>query len=52
MLDAVIQTSTANSFAELSLAPAFERQWPSLYKALEEVSYALQALNEGNCPRV
>lgn len=46
MLDAVIQTSTANSFAELSLAPACERRWPSLYKALEEVSYDLQALNE------
>lgn len=46
MLDAVIQTSTAHSFAELSLAPACERQSPSLYKALEEVSYDLQALNE------
>lgn len=46
MLDAVIQTSAARSFAELSLAPAFERQWPSLYKALEEVSYDQQALDE------
>ena len=46
MLDAVIQTSTARSFAELSLAPACQRQWPSLYKALEEVSYEQQALDE------
>ncbi|MGH9802961.1 MAG: transposase [Blastocatellia bacterium] len=46
MLDAVIQTSSARSFAELSLAPAFQRQWPSLYKALEEVTYDKQALDE------
>lgn len=46
LLDAVIQTPAARSFAELSLAPAFERQWPSLYKALEEATYDEQALNE------
>jgi hypothetical protein len=39
LLDAVIQTPAARSFAELSLAPAFTRKWPSLYKALDEVSY-------------
>ena len=31
LLDAVIQTPAARSFAELSLAPACQRQWPSLY---------------------
>jgi hypothetical protein len=39
LLDAVIQTPSARSFAELSLAPAFRRQWHSLYKALDEVRY-------------
>lgn len=46
MLDAVIETSRARSFAELSLAPGYQRQWGSLYKALEEVSYDRQALDE------
>ncbi len=46
LIDAAIQTPAARSFAELSLAPAFERQWPSLYKALEEATYDGQALNE------
>lgn len=46
LLDAVIQTSSARSFAELSLASACERQWPSLYKAIEQVSYDQQALDE------
>lgn len=46
LIDAVIQTASARSFAELSLASAFNRQWPSVYKALEEVTYDEQALNE------
>ena len=46
LLDAVIQTSSARSFAELSRAPACERQWPSLYKAIEQVSYQQQTLDE------
>lgn len=46
MLDAIISTPSANSFAELSLAPGFERRWSSLYKALEQVSYDQQALDE------
>ncbi len=46
LLDAVIQTPVARSFAELSLAPACQRQWHSLYKALAEVSYDQQALDE------
>ena len=46
LLDAVIQPSSARSFAELSLAPACQRQWPSLYKAIEEATYDQQALDE------
>ena len=46
LLDAVIQTSSARSFAELSLAPACQHQWPSLYKAIEQVSYQQQTLDE------
>lgn len=44
--DAVLQTPAARSFAELSLAPACQRQWPSLYKALAEVTYDQTALDE------
>lgn len=46
LLDAVIQTRSARSFAELSLAPACQHQWPSLYKAIEQVSYKQQTLDE------
>src|SRR5213594_382295 len=45
-LDAVIETPAARSFAELSLAPACQRQWPSLYQALTEVTYDQQELDE------
>jgi len=48
LLDAVIQTPAAGSFAELSLAPAYTRRWPSLYKALNEVSYNQDEL-DGLC---
>jgi hypothetical protein len=46
LLDVVIQTPVARSFAELSLAAACHRQWPSLYKALAQVTYDQQALDE------
>jgi hypothetical protein len=46
LMDGVIQTPAARSFAELSLAPAFTRQWHSLYKALDEVSYDQNALDD------
>ena len=36
LCDAVMLTPSANSFAELSLCPAFRRRWPSLYEALED----------------
>ncbi|MGH9847016.1 MAG: hypothetical protein ACREEM_50610 [Blastocatellia bacterium] len=41
VMDAVIQTPHARSFAELSLAPACTRKWPSLYKALDLPATAL-----------
>jgi len=34
--DAVLLTTHANSFAEFSLSPAFRRQWPSVYEALQD----------------
>lgn len=34
LLDALLLSPPVHSFAELSLSPAFRRQWPSLYKAL------------------
>ena len=46
LLDAVLQTPAARSFAELTLAPACQRQWPSSYKALTEVTYDQQGLDE------
>jgi hypothetical protein len=36
LMDAVLVTRSAASFAELSLSPVFRRQWPSLYEALQD----------------
>lgn len=52
--DAVIQTSAARSYAELSLAKAFTRQWPSLYSALADGAMdteGLRALCLNQAPR-
>lgn len=46
LLDAVVQTPHAGSFAELSLAPACTRRWPSAYQALETARCDVPALNE------
>jgi DDE superfamily endonuclease len=35
-VDALITETAAHSFAELSLSPAFERRWSSLYEAFED----------------
>src|SRR5947209_691499 len=35
-VDALATETNAQSFAELSLSPSFERQWPSLYEAFED----------------
>src|SRR5262245_7920930 len=45
-MDAVIQTSATRSYAELSLAPAFTRKWPSLYSALADGSIDVKGLRE------
>src|SRR5438105_13075129 len=34
--DALLCESQAQSLPELSLSPVFERQWPSVYEALED----------------
>jgi hypothetical protein len=34
--DAVLLSHHVNSFAELSLCPAFRRRWPSIYEALQD----------------
>jgi len=44
LTDAIIQTPAARSFAELSLAPACTRQWPSLYSALADGALELAGL--------
>ena len=36
LMDAVLLTPSATSFAELSLSPVFRRQWPSVYEALQD----------------
>jgi hypothetical protein len=36
LCDAVISTSSANSFAELSCSKQFRRRWPSAYEALQD----------------
>ena len=36
LIDAVLLTPSATSFAELSLSPVFRRQWPSVYEALQD----------------
>jgi hypothetical protein len=38
LMDAVLTTPAARSFAELSLSPLFRRRWPSLYEALQDGS--------------
>jgi len=44
LTDAIIQTPAAGSFAELSLARACTRQWPSLYCALADGALDLEGL--------
>ncbi len=36
LMDAVLLTRKAYSFAELSLSPVFRRKWCSLYEALDD----------------
>ncbi len=36
LMDAVVTTRTAYSFAELSLSPVFRRKWASIYEAIDD----------------
>lgn len=54
LLDALLLSPPVHSFPELSLSPAFKRQWHSLYKALEageQDEKACRELIAGQLPR-
>jgi len=59
LCDALLCETQARSLAELSLSPFFERQWPSIYEALEDGRIdvprlrqaTVQALLHGRWPR-
>lgn len=59
LCDALLCETQARSLAELSLSPFFERQWPSVYEALEDGRIdvprlrraTVQALMQGRWPR-
>lgn len=54
ILDAIVQTPAARSYAELSMASALTRQWPSIYSALADGTVDTQGLRElclGQLPR-
>lgn len=44
LLDAVLTTPQLAAFPELSCAPVFRRQWPSLYEALQDGALDMPAL--------
>jgi hypothetical protein len=44
IMDAIVQTPSVHSYAELSLAEAFTRQWPSIYSALADGTVDLEGL--------
>ena len=46
LLDALLLSGPVRSFAELSLNPAFRRQWPSLYAAIEDGQLDIEALRK------
>jgi DDE family transposase len=45
-IDALVTETTASRFAQLSLSPFFERQWPSLYEAFEDGRIEREALQQ------
>jgi hypothetical protein len=54
LVDALCAETSARSLVELSLSPFFERQWPSLYEALQDAKIdrgALQILFAEHAPR-
>ncbi len=52
LVDALLSDMNINSFAELSLAPAFERKWSSAYNAVENGSQQLAALQQLFCEQL
>ncbi|MGF1536972.1 MAG: transposase, partial [Elainellaceae cyanobacterium] len=44
LMDAVLTSRSLPSFAEVSLSPAFQRQWPSVYKSLSRAKPAGEEL--------
>jgi hypothetical protein len=46
LIDAVLTTPQLTSFPELSCAPVFRRQWPSLYEAVQDGALNRQELLE------
>ena len=44
--DALLTETSAQSLAELSLSPFFERQWPSLYEAFQDATIDRSALKD------
>lgn len=46
LCDALLSESQARSLPELSLSPAFERTWPSVYKALERGYFRIEQVRE------
>jgi len=52
LVDALLSDMNANSFAELSLAPAFERKWSSAYAAVESGSQQLEAMQQLFCEQL
>ncbi|NEQ33253.1 MAG: hypothetical protein F6K04_20010 [Leptolyngbya sp. SIO4C5] len=52
LMDAVLTTRHAYSFAELSQSPLFRRRWPSLYEALQDTRPQRQRLMELYCEQI
>jgi DDE superfamily endonuclease len=50
--DAVIDTPSANSFAELSCSEFFRRQWPSAYEALQDGRLDRKGLMKLYCQQI
>jgi len=52
LVDALLSDMNVTSFAELSLAPAFERKWSSAYDAVENGKQQLEAIQQLFCEQL
>lgn len=52
LVDALLSDMRVDSFAELSLAPAFERKWSSAYDAVENGTQELKGLQQLFCEQL